>query len=111
MSVVCYRLIESEKTNTKGVGMDTNEYLTEIKVRLEEIQVEMHELHETRKESALNLAISLGVEDLRGINLDELSMWARHTRKLNTRLKELADERRNLRATRRELSPCTCDCH
>lgn len=91
--------------------MDTNEFLTEIKVRLEEIQVEMNELHETRKESALNLATSLGVEDQSGINLDELSMWARHTRKLNTRLKELADERRNLRATRRELSPCVCDCH
>lgn len=87
--------------------METNE----VRARLAEIQEKIQDLHETRKEMSLNLAVSLGTEDLRGINLDELSSWARQIKKLNTQLKSLADERRELRGRKRELSPCTCNCH
>ena len=82
-----------------------------VKARLHEVQEEMAHLHETRREAALNLAVQMGVEDNKGINLDELSKWARYIKKLNTQLKDLADERRELRGVKRELSPCTCNCH
>lgn len=87
--------------------MDTNE----VRARIAEIQEQMTELHETRREASLNLATKMGVEDNRGINLDELSSWARYIRKLNTQLRDLADERRELRGVKRELNPCTCNCH
>ncbi len=87
--------------------MDTNE----IKNKLGDIQATMNELHERRKELAMNLVVSVGFEDNSGINLDTLTMWARQIRKVNTELKILADERRSLRTMKRELSPCTCDCH
>lgn len=82
-----------------------------VRARLHEVQEEMTLLHETRREAALNLAVQMGVEDNKGINLDELSKWARYIKKLNTQLKDLADERRELRGVKRELSPCTCNCH
>jgi outer membrane protein TolC len=87
--------------------MDT----TTVRARIAKVQEQMEELHATRKESALSLALRVGVEDNYGINLDELSAWARDTKKLNTKLKELADERRELRGLKRELEPCTCNCH
>ena len=87
--------------------MDTNE----VRARIAEIQEQMTELHETRREASLNLATKMGVEDNKGINLDELSSWARYIRKLNTQLRDLADERRELRGVKRELNPCTCNCH
>jgi uncharacterized coiled-coil DUF342 family protein len=87
--------------------MDT----TTVRARIAEIQEQMTELHETRREAALNLATKMGVEDNKGINLDELSSWARYIRKLNTQLRDLADERRELRGVKRELNPCTCNCH
>jgi uncharacterized coiled-coil DUF342 family protein len=87
--------------------MDTNE----VRARIAEIQEQMTELHETRREASLNLATKMGVDDNRGINLDELSSWARYIRKLNTQLRDLADERRELRGVKRELNPCTCNCH
>lgn len=84
----------------------------EIIARLTQIQDKMIELSETRKELAMNLAVSVGFEDNSGINLDNLTMWARQIRKVNTELKILADERRSLRATKRELKPaCQCNCH
>lgn len=87
--------------------MDTNE----ITARLAEVQEELTAISNQRRESALALANSLGTETAQGVNLDELSKWARDTIKLNVALKELAEERRALRAARRELSPCTCNCH
>lgn len=87
--------------------MDT----TTVRARIAEIQEQMTELHETRREASLNLATKMGVEDNKGINLDELSSWARYIRKLNTQLRDLADERRELRGVKRELNPCTCNCH
>lgn len=87
--------------------MDT----TTVKARIAEVQEKMEELHAIRREAALELAVRVGVEDNYGINLDELTAWARSIKKLNTQLKELADERRALRGVKRELEPCSCNCH
>jgi len=84
---------------------------TELTARINEIQERMTELHEIRREVATSFAYGLGLEDDgQGLNLDELSRWARRVRKLNTELKALADERRELRHKRQELKPHTCDC-
>jgi uncharacterized coiled-coil DUF342 family protein len=87
--------------------MDTNE----IKARLAIVQEEINEVVEQRRELAMNFVNDLGVEDNLGINLDELSKWAREVKKFNTKLKELADERKELREVRRGLSTCDCGCH
>lgn len=84
---------------------------TELTARIIEIQERMDEVHATRRELASSFANGLGLEDDgQGLNLDELSRWARRVRKLNTELKALADERRELRHKRQELRPRTCDC-
>lgn len=84
---------------------------TELTARIIEIQERMTELHETRRELATSFAYGLGVEgDNQGLNLTEMSHWARQVRKLNAELKALADERRDLRGKRQELRPRTCDC-
>jgi uncharacterized coiled-coil DUF342 family protein len=84
---------------------------TEMTERILEIQERMTELHEIRRELATTFAYGLGVEDdNQGLNLDEMSRWARQVRKLNTELKALADERRELRSKRQALKPRTCDC-
>lgn len=84
---------------------------TELTARINEIQERMEELHGLRREVATTFAYGLGVEDdNQGLNLDELSRWARQIRKLNSDLKALADERRELRAKRQELKPHTCNC-
>jgi len=95
--------------DTKAKEFEMNK--ESVRARLHEVQEEMTLLHETRREAALNLAVQMGVEDNKGINLDELSKWARYIKKLNTQLRDLADERRELRGVKRELSPCTCNCH
>ncbi len=87
--------------------MDTNE----IKARLADVQEIMSEVVEQRRELAMTFVNNLGVEDNNGINLDELSQWAREVKKLNTQIKELAEERKQLREARRELAPCVCGCH
>jgi uncharacterized coiled-coil DUF342 family protein len=84
---------------------------TELSARILEVQERMTELHETRRELATTFAYGLGVEgDNQGLNLDEMSRWARQVRKLNAELKALADERRELRSKRQELRSCTCNC-
>jgi hypothetical protein len=83
----------------------------EIKARLAEVQEEVENLLAIRRESSINTAIEVGTDALAGINLDNLSKWAREMRVVNTRLKELADERRELREMRRELRICDCNCH
>lgn len=83
----------------------------EIKARLAEVQEEVENLLAIRRESSINTAIEVGTDALAGINLDNLSKWAREMKVVNTRLKELADERRELREMRRELTPCDCNCH
>ena len=92
---------------TKGIGMEANQ----IKDRLAELQSEMDSLTELRRNSAISRAISISTDELAGINLDELSKWAREMKMLNTQIERLANERRELRATRRELRTCECDCH
>lgn len=83
----------------------------EIKARLAEIQTQMEDLLEIRRSSSINTAIEVGTDALAGINLDNLSKWAREMRVVNTRLESLANERRELREMRRELKPCDCNCH
>lgn len=92
---------------TKGIGMDTNQ----IKDRLAELQSEMDSLTELRRNSAISRAISISTDEFAGINLDELSYWAREMKMLNTQIEKLANERRELRAMRRELRTCECNCH
>lgn len=92
---------------TKGIGMDTNQ----IKDRLAELQSEMDSLTELRRNSAISRAISISTDEFAGINLDELSNWAREMKMLNTQIEKLANERRELRAMRRELRTCECNCH
>lgn len=87
--------------------MDTNE----INARLAVVQSQMDELIVLRRESSVNTAIEVGTDSMAGINLDKLSKWAREMRAINTTLKSLADERRELRGMRRELTPCDCNCH
>jgi hypothetical protein len=97
----------SEIPNEERIGMDTND----IKARLAEIQEQMTELHDERREASVNTAVEVGTDPMAGINLDKLSKWARRMREVNIELKSLADERRELRAKRRELNPCDCLCH
>lgn len=92
---------------TKGIGMDTNQ----IKDRLAELQSEMDSLTELRRNSAISRAVSISTDEFAGINLDELSYWAREMKMLNTQIEKLANERRELRAMRRELRTCECNCH
>lgn len=87
--------------------MDTND----IKARLAEIQEKMITLHDERKEASVYTAVEIGTDPMSGINLDNLTKWARRMREVNIELKSLADERRELRAKRRELNPCDCLCH
>jgi|LauGreDrversion4_2_1035121.scaffolds.fasta_scaffold393808_2 proteasome assembly chaperone (PAC2) family protein len=87
--------------------MDTNE----IKARLAIVQEEINEVVEQRRELAMNFVNDLGVEDNLGINLDELSKWAREVKKFNTKLKELANERKELREAKRGTVTCECGCH
>lgn len=83
----------------------------EIKARLAEIQIEMEDFLEIRRSSSLNTAIEIGTDSLAGINLDNLTKWAREMKVVNTQLERLANERRELRAMRKELTPCECNCH
>jgi hypothetical protein len=85
--------------------------ITDITARISDIQERMEEAHAERREMALNAAIQLGIDTSHGINLDQLSAWARNAIALNAELKALADERRSLRATRKEQAPCVCNCH
>jgi hypothetical protein len=91
----------------KGVGMITNE----ITARIAELQEEIQEVHEERRKLIMDFGINLGTTSTGGINLTELGEWAREVIKLNAEMAELAGERRTLRAARKELAPCECNCH
>ena len=58
----------------------------EIKARLAEVQIEMEDLLEIRRSSSIATAVEVGTDALAGINLDNLSKWAREMRVVNTRL-------------------------
>jgi outer membrane murein-binding lipoprotein Lpp len=83
----------------------------EIKARIAELQKEIDEVHEERRKLIMDFGISLGTTSTGGINLTELDEWAREVITLNAEMAELADERRALRASKRELAPCECNCH
>lgn len=85
----------------------------EMKNRIEQIAVEIGELHAERNEESNLIMGKIGTDELKGINLDELTAFARRVRKLNTQMKDLADERRAIRAERlaQALEKCECDCH
>ena len=85
----------------------------DTKARIAEISAQISEIHAERNEWATNIMGKIGTDELVGINLDELTVFARRVRKLNTQMKELADERRAIRAERlaEALAKCGCDCH
>lgn len=87
--------------------METNE----ITARIAEVQSLINEAHEERKDLVMKFAVGLGTTSKNGINLTELGTWAREVIELNAELKELADERRELRASKKEIAPCVCNCH
>lgn len=83
----------------------------EIKARIAELQEEIQEVHEERRKLIMDFGINLGTSSTGGINLTELSEWAREVITLNAEMAELTDERRTLRAAKKELAPCECNCH
>lgn len=85
--------------------------ITEIKERIAEVQELITELHEERQKLILDFGVNLGTTTTGGINLTELGEWAREVIQLNAEMTELADERRALRALKKELNPCVCNCH
>jgi hypothetical protein len=91
----------------KEIEMEMNE----IKERIAEVQELITELHGDRQKLILDFGINLGTTSKNGINLTELGEWAREVIDLNAEMAELADERRALRALKKELNPCVCACH
>jgi uncharacterized coiled-coil DUF342 family protein len=85
--------------------------INEIKERIAEVQELITELHEERQSLILDFGINLGTTTKDGINLTELGEWARGVIQLNAEMTELANERRALRALKKELNPCVCNCH
>jgi len=85
--------------------------INQIKERIAEVQELITELHEERQSLILDFGINLGTTTEDGINLTELSKWAREVIQLNAEMTELANERRALRALKKELNPCVCNCH
>jgi predicted nuclease with TOPRIM domain len=85
--------------------------INQIKERIAEVQELITELHAERQNLIMDFGINLGTTTKDGINLDELSSWAREVIQLNAEMTELADERRALRALKKELNPCVCNCH
>ena len=83
----------------------------QINERLANVQERIESLSTQRRELAMTGALAVGTDETAGINLDNLSNWAREMKVLNTQLSQLADLRRELRAMRTELKPCTCNCH
>jgi hypothetical protein len=79
--------------------------------KINDVQARLDETHLERQDLVLDFAHGLGTTTGDGINLTELGEWARKVIALNAAMAELADERRALRATKRELFPCTCTCH
>lgn len=84
---------------------------SEIKARIAELQEEIQEVHEERRKLIMDFGINLGTSSTGGINLTELGEWAREVITLNAEMAELTNERRTLRAAKKELAPCECDCH
>ncbi|NBV01209.1 MAG: hypothetical protein EBS31_07225 [Burkholderiaceae bacterium] len=87
--------------------MDNNE----ITARLNEIELQLTDDTKLRRDLSHLLAVDIGTDEKAGIDLDNLTKWARQIKKVNTRMKALADERRELREIRRKQTPCVCGCH
>lgn len=83
----------------------------EITARLAEIQEELSTLTDELRQLSWEAAQTIGTDETAGINLTELSEWARAVKKVNSKIRDLANERRTLKAERRAARPCTCDCH
>lgn len=84
---------------------------TEIKIRIEQIGERLIEISREQSASGYELARSQGTDELDGVSIDPLTEWARRMRALNTEAKELVEERKRLRAEKREQRVCNCDCH
>jgi hypothetical protein len=84
---------------------------TEIKQRIIEISERLVEISREQSASGLELARAQGTDKVLGVHVDPLTKWARRMRELNTESQELAEERRRLRAEKREQRVCDCACH
>ena len=85
--------------------------ITQIKERLEVIGSRLVEINKEQISSGLELARYQGTENLFGINIAPLTDWARKMRDLNTEIAQLTQERKELKALRRDLKTCVCNCH
>lgn len=84
---------------------------TEIKNRIADIALRLAEINREQAESGHELARAQGTNKELGVHVDPLTKWARRMRELNTECQELIEERRRLRATKREQRVCDCACH
>jgi hypothetical protein len=84
---------------------------TEIKQRIIEIGERLTEISKEQTQSGYEIAKSQGTDAELGIHIDPLTKWARRMRELNTESQELVEERRRLRAAKREQRVCDCACH
>jgi DNA repair exonuclease SbcCD ATPase subunit len=97
---------------TGGIsGKEIEMEMNEIKERIAEVQELITELHGDRQRLIMDFGINLGITSKDGINLTELGEWAREVIDLNAEMAELANERKALRALKKELNPCVCACH
>ena len=85
--------------------------ITQIKNRIAEISERLVEISQEQKISGYELARAQGTDKELGVHIDPLTAWARRMRELNTECQELAEERRRLRAAKRGMRACECDCH
>jgi hypothetical protein len=85
--------------------------ITEIKNRVAEISERLVEINREQSASGFELARSQGTDKELGIHIDPLTKWARQMRALNTEAQELTEERKRLRAKKRESRTCDCQCH
>jgi hypothetical protein len=105
--VVSAIFISVRKTKREESEMDNKE----ITARLNEIEVQLTHDTKLRREVSHLMAVDIGTDEVAGIDLDKLIKWAREIKELNTKMKDLADERRGLRELRRKQTPCVCGCH
>lgn len=84
---------------------------TEIKNRIADISLRLVEINREQTQSGYELAKAQGTNKELGVHVDPLTSWARRMRELNTEHLELVEERRRLRATKREQRVCDCECH
>ena len=83
----------------------------EVAMRIAEIGERLSEIQKEQSASSWELAKAQGTDEQVGLSIDPLTEWAFRMRKLNTEAKALIQERKSLRASKRQTkSPCFCGC-